>query len=101
MDFEKIKQRSIERANDPQPGDYWSEMCSPICVVVHRLKNTVIICKERVGVDDTHWTWDLDKTEAMRVDEFKQWLSYKSMPDKLYAECMGKHDWVVEECKYG
>lgn len=98
MGYAKMKSESVEKANDPRPGDYWSDCLTPVCVVVERFGNNVVICKTTMEVDDDHWTWDLTKLEILTVDEFKQSLTYETN-DRLWAECSANHSWVTEQAR--
>lgn len=95
VEFNERRQETESRANDPQPGNYWHEMFCPICVVVHRLPNHVVICKKTKDAGEGYQTWDLEKLEMMSLSEFKKWLSYESIPG-YWADSWNNHDWVVE-----
>jgi hypothetical protein len=92
--------RNHKHACSPQPGDYWSEHLVGVCVVLKVDEDSVTFCRQRVDVDDGHWTWDLHKQTRMTRDQFKKWLSYDSpgMQDQYWADVMpNRHGWAVKE----
>ena len=96
MNFSKLKEISQEQLHNPCVGDYWHEMFTPICVIVERFKNHVVICKEKITYEES-WTWDLDKLEIMSLENFKKWLTYdtESLKNKTWALCNKEsHKWV-------
>jgi hypothetical protein len=97
--WEKIKRQSIEALADPQPGDYWSDMLSPVLVVIEVTQGFVIFCEKTKETDPDHWTWDLTQKSVLTIEEFRDKLCYKSkdLLDKPWAECWPKaHLWVLE-----
>jgi|PlaIllAssembly_1097288.scaffolds.fasta_scaffold20556_2 hypothetical protein len=115
-EYNARKEETARRANNPQVGDYWNEMFSPICVVVKTdttllirprsstpiAVGTITICKKTKEVDADSWTWDLSVLETMTVDAFREWLSYGSIPGYWAMCCGSRHTWVTdfleEEC---
>lgn len=53
MDMTVQSQRNKEAADNPTLGDYWHEMCCPVCVVVDVLSDgdLVVMCPRRNGDD--------------------------------------------------
>lgn len=99
LPFDEADRLNARHLADPQPGDYWNEMFSPICVVVERSRSAVIICKATKQTDPDHWTWDLAKLEAMTLPAFAEWLSFKSEGFRDFTWCRvvpRAHEWVVE-----
>ncbi len=96
-DRQLLNQKHLD---DPRVGDYWQEMCSPVCVVVARFKNIVVICRTTKSVYFSRWTWNLDEVEAMSLAKFREWLSYKSesMKDKTWCSVEPEHHKRVAEC---
>lgn len=84
-----------EHASNPQPGDYWHECFTPICVVIDLYYGFVIFCKTLKHLDGG-WTWDLDSLDAKPVAEFKRWLSYKTIPGYWAHVEPRSHIWAVE-----
>ena len=85
------------RANDPKPGDYWSECFCGVCVVLAVENNRVTYCSTRKDVDRNHWTWDLDAKEIKTIEQFKKWLSYDSI-DGYWADVQPEaHKWVLTQ----
>jgi hypothetical protein len=98
--WDKIKRQSIEALADPQPGDYWSDMLSPVLVVVAVAHGFVIFCEKTKETDRDHWTWELKELKTLPLAEFQKKLTYehsaglKGIP---WAECWPKsHLWVLE-----
>jgi hypothetical protein len=100
LDVTKSKQRlesNDDSAKNPQAGDFWHEMFTPIVVVVARPNDeTVLICRKTTLVGVNHWEWDLTKCECLRVDEFKNYLSYESTPGYWANVVPKKMEWVRE-----
>ena len=72
---ERRKQCSEHLAN-PQFGDYWHECYTPVCVVIGRTANSVVLCRKTKSTDENRWTWDVSKVETLSLDEFAKWLRY-------------------------
>lgn len=53
LDEERL--RAVENA---MPGDYWHEMCNPVCVVVATLNDHIIYADKKVFDSDRTWSWD-------------------------------------------
>jgi len=82
-------------ARDPQPGDYWQEMFCPVCVVVSRDGDSVLVCRTVRWLPDERWTWDLGQLACMSVEEFQRWLSYKTHPGYWARVLPGRMPWVA------
>ncbi len=93
-------EQNLKHLLNPQPGDYWHEMCTPVCVIVARFRDQIVICETTKDVDGgKRWTWDLDKLKIMSLEEFEESLRYKSkgMRDRTMAFVEpGSHKWVTE-----
>jgi hypothetical protein len=98
--FENKEQDKLdqEHLNRPQVGDYWHEMCAPICVVVSTFPDKVLICETTKIVDQAgRWTWNLEKLNKLTLEEFKRKLCYKSEGMKHQPMSMvvpRSHSWV-------
>lgn len=99
MNYAEFQKRSLQHAETPEPGDYWTEMLCPVCVVVDVYGNNVIICKTKKNIDVDHWTWDLTKLEMMPKEKFRQWISYGDSGSGTWADCLSKHEWVTEAAR--
>jgi len=66
-------------ATSPEIGDYWHEMCNPVCAVVGVVDEGVIICKKKKDVGVNSWTFDTKVLEFMSFYNFRTWLSYGSI----------------------
>jgi len=77
-----------EHANNPQAGDIWHDMFSPVCVVLEVSRHTILISKKTKAAG-TGYTYDLDYLERMSPQEFHDWLQYKPdrMKGKYWANC--------------
>lgn len=84
----------------PQPGDYWQEMFCPICVVLEVDDDCVVYCTKTKPVEVNSWTWDLNKSlfEIKTIDEFKDWLSYGSIPGFWCDVLPEQHKWALSAC---
>lgn len=99
MDFNDRQARNLKHLADPQIGDYWHEMYIPVCVVVGRGNDSVILCTKTKEVDSEHWTWDLGHIETRPLDDFAKWLKYKSkgMGDRTWCSVVPESQkWVRE-----
>lgn len=91
-----------KHAEHPQPGDFWHDCYSPICVVLGVAASMVVYCDTpKIVNDEDHWTWDLSlaKRKEKPLSEFREWLSYKSekMAGKFWAAVIPRRDeWVLE-----
>lgn len=94
-DREKQKELNERHAVKPKPGDYWHEMFCPICVVLEIDDDCIIYCDKTKPTDEQHWTWDLEKTDIKTVDEFKEWLSYGTIPGFWCDVLPEQHLWAV------
>lgn len=102
MTYEERKRRDREHLFDPKVGDYWNEMFTPICVVLGRVGDSVLVCKTPKDVDGEHWTWDLARVETMTLAAFGAWLSYKgeAMRGKTWCSVEpGAHEWARDAAK--
>lgn len=100
MGYDHRKQQHLNQKHviDPQRGDYWNEMLVGTCVVLSRVGDRVIVCKIKKPVDNNHWTWDLDQIEMMKIEQFKDWLTYDSISNKTWANvCPNHHLDFVEQ----
>ena len=92
---------NLEHATNPQPGDYWSEMIIPICVVIATMGNLVIYCSTKKDSEDGKGqTWDLEKLQSKTRDEFKKWVCYGSeaMSHKTWCDVRpNEMMWAVEK----
>jgi len=70
MSYDRDKKVMRVYAENPEPGDYWNECLSPICVVIEVAGENIRVCRKTMPVDDDHWTWDLRDTEVAQ----KSWL---------------------------
>ena len=99
--YDAEKQRALDEkhAYDPQPGDYWQEMLCGICIVLERKRSKVVICKEKKDVEPGYWTWDLSKTEKMKLEDFRNWLSYGTIPGYWASVSAKPHTDVIKYWK--
>jgi len=85
FDGDKRDALDEQHSSNPEAGDYWEEMLCGACVVLAVSVGMVIFCKTRKELDSNHWQWGLDKKEVLTLDAFKDWLHYKTMPDKCWC----------------
>jgi len=74
MNFEVIKKRTEVMVRDPQPGDYFTDMMTPVAKVLEREGSQLKIAKP----DRKLLIWD--DGHSMTIEEFVKWLSYDSIP---------------------
>lgn len=100
LSWDERKRRDAEHLADPQAGDYWHEMFTPICVVLGRTDDGVWICKKTKtkADDDGRWTWDLAQFERMTSAAFRSWLTYGGTGDlaeQTWCSVLpGRHAWA-------
>ena len=97
LTYEQCQRRDREHLADPKAGDYWQEMFSPVCVVVGRLGDEVVICRTTKDDGLDRWNWDLSRVETMTRAEFAAWLSHKSdgLRDRTWCSVEpGAYGWV-------
>jgi hypothetical protein len=72
------EQKKLNRIHilDPEVGDYWNEMLTPICVVLGRRPDAVLICETTKPTGPDHWTWDLSRVQWLELGEFAAKLTY-------------------------
>ena len=90
MNKDNQKQLNELHAKNPEKGDYWSEFFIPVCVVLGRVAGAVVICKDKIDIGTNCWNWDWTKIKVMSKTEFKDWLSYKSIPG-YWADVSPQH----------
>jgi hypothetical protein len=89
--------QDMEHAKNPQPGDWWHEMFSPVCVVLAVAAGLVIYCDKTKSTSKDRWTWDLTVRKSKTLQEFHDWLQYNTIPDRYMASVEpGAHKWVLE-----
>lgn len=66
-------------AKDPQPGDYWSEMFCPVCLVVGRKENKVFIYENYKPIDKGYWSWDTEKVSEYDIKDFQSKISHETI----------------------
>lgn len=98
------KELNEKHANKPIPGDMWHQDWHPVCVVIKVIFDHVLFCRHIKEVDAEHWTWDLDKLECKKTDEFTKWLHFE-YDDGYWADVSpNSGDWVLkflEDHNYG
>lgn len=87
---EHMQQNRAHRDN-PEPGDYWNEMFSPVALVLKVDGQLVTMLKHTKPTDPGHWTWDTDKVTVMTKRQFGKWISYDTIPDKTWCYVFPKH----------
>ena len=78
-------------AKDPQPGDYWSEMFCPVCLVVGRKENKVFIYENYKPIDKGYWSWDTEKVSEYDIKDFQSKISHETI-GLLTSFHLGVHD---------
>ena len=93
----EVQKTNMEHLENPEPGDYWHEMLTPICVVLGVTPTEVLICKEREYLPGDRWTWDLGKIVKMSKEDFRKWLTYDTDCSKTWCRVRpGAHKWAVD-----
>lgn len=89
-----------DRLNDqhllcPEPGDYWQEMFTPVCVVIEFTNGQVVLCEHTKPVGDNRWTWDLTQIQTMSHADFVQYLVYCGHAGNPWCDVVPHaHEWV-------
>ena len=78
---------NLKHADFPTVGDYWSEMCNPVAVVLDVTDETVTYCVNRIA-DANYWEWDLRKALRTSRAEFAQSRRYDRIPDKTHCDVL-------------
>ena len=93
MKYDRDQQLQLNQKHklEPQRGDYWNEMCCPVCVVIQCIGNNVVFCKTKKDCGNNMWQWDMDCLEIKPISQFAEWLSYDSMPDKTWCDVIPQH----------
>jgi hypothetical protein len=60
----------------PEAGDYWMEMFMGCYIVLGVTDTEVIVCSEKIDVDNDHYTFDIDRTKRFTFIEWRCLLSY-------------------------
>lgn len=94
--IETMKANSEEHLENPVPGDYWDEMLVGACIVLQVRADFIWICRDKVDVEDG-WFWDVGKITCMPIAEFRDWLSYGSIPG-TWAWCTPEHHKKFLKC---
>ena len=97
LTWDERKARDASHADDPQPGDYWSDHLRPVAVILGRVGKQIFLCRTTKDVDVNHWTWDLDKSELMPAAKFREWIAYRSIPGYWATVSPRSHMWAVKE----
>ena len=87
-------ERNAQRSANPQAGDMWHDMFAPVCVILEVRNNWLTVCRKTKCVDRDHWSWDVEKAEDIRADEFFTSLRYKfdGLRDKFWCDCYENRD---------
>lgn len=81
MNYDQMKELSLERLDHPQPGDYWHERLCPILVVLEVMpEGTIIVADKTEKVDGGHFTFVLENAIALTHEEFIKNLCYRTKP---------------------
>ncbi len=91
---------------NPSPGDVWAERVYPSLIVlavrtVKKHLTLVVIAGNFKQVSMEERTWDLDKLEVYNLDEFHDYMCYKTMPGQcwanVHADSKTWKSWVEDE----
>lgn len=95
FDHKKQVKLNLKHRGDPQAGDYWQERMSiPILLVIDVGKFGVFFLEKTKDIDSRHWTWDINKVEALTFKQFARYLSYTSIHGKTWCDVIPDfHDW--------
>lgn len=78
---------SIKFAKEPKVGDYWHEMFLAIALVEHVYPDAVVAWIDPIPTSNGKHI-QLSKLKAFTRKEFVEYLTYDSMPDKTWADCV-------------
>jgi hypothetical protein len=81
---------NIKHALNPEPGDYWHEMFTPIMVVLDVTSMHVVICDGTKPADKDRWSWDYKKIKCLTRKEFNMKPRYDSpkLIDHFHCDVM-------------
>lgn len=98
--WEDRQPRNRAHAVNPEVGDYWHEMFSPIRIVLAVNSTWVTICDKTKAVDDNCWEWDLGKARSLLKEDFGNGLFYKSaaLKHKTHCDVVPRRMMDVVEC---
>lgn len=71
--------------HNPQPGDYWHEMLSPVARVI-MVDDYRVLVQRLAGRAGTEITDNDPKPVVMTHKELAKWLTYDSIPNKTWAD---------------
>lgn len=85
------EQINKEALDNPQPGDYWSEMFCPYFLILKVIGEKIVIIDKRKDVDKTHWTWDLKEWKIVDKKHIKQKVTYSTIDGFCADVSRNKH----------
>ena len=83
-------------AHYPEPGDYWSDHGSGVCVVLRVDEHNVWYCTTKL-TDKDGWTWDLSVIDNNSRSGFTKWLAYGTIPGFWATVSPNRMMWAAEE----
>lgn len=102
MDWEARRALDAGHLADPEVGDYWHDMFSPVCVVVGRREGAAVVCEHTKVTDPDHWTWDLSRLRWVTLAEFARWLTFQgeSMAGRTWCHVLPRaHEWARDAAR--
>lgn len=99
---DQMTRRDQEHRLNPQAGDYWHEMWSPVMVVVAVEEERVAIC-DKLDRDKDGWLWKFDAARWISRREFEKLPLYSKgqaghhMGDKCWCDVsQRRHTYLLE-----
>lgn len=83
--MEEIEALNKKHLENPQEGDVWREMHVPYFKVLAVTKFGIVVFEKTYSVDENHYKFDETKPTLLTREEFKDRITYSTMPDKFVA----------------
>lgn len=81
---------NIKHSENPEVGDFWHEIFSPIARVLQVEEKWIVIQKlSGQGGEMTNKNDPMPIIMSRR--DFKKWIRYESIPDKTWADVIPRH----------
>jgi hypothetical protein len=80
-DTDYRRSQNKQHVADPQPGDYWHEMFTPVCLVLDASKFHVALLCDAKHVSGG-WNWDTSKVTVLSRAAFVAKLMYEQQVDQ-------------------
>lgn len=76
---------NLQHADNPEVGDYWSEMFLPVARVL-QVEQTWVLVQKLTGQEGKAADAANPTPEVMTREAFAKWIRYETIPDKTWAD---------------